>query len=81
MSNAGRDSLSIMATLILDSIPACRQSCGKWPISFVRKDETNYPRFRDRIQNLNANSGSIGWGYGDLLSETVFDIECCFREK
>ena len=40
-----------------------------------------YPRFRDRIQNLNANSGSIGWGYGDLLSETVSGIECCFREE
>lgn len=40
-----------------------------------------YPRFRDRIQNLNANSGSIGWGYGDLLSETIFGIECCFREE
>ncbi len=40
-----------------------------------------YPRFRDRIQNLNASSGSIGWGYGDLPGETAFGIECCFREE
>jgi len=40
-----------------------------------------YARFRDRIQKLNAHSGSIGWGYGDFLNETVFDIECSFREE
>lgn len=40
-----------------------------------------YPRCRDRIQKLDEHSGSIGWGHGDLLSETVFDIECSFREE
>ena len=40
-----------------------------------------YPRFRDRIQDLDAHAGSIGWGYGDLLGETVFAIECSFREE
>lgn len=34
-----------------------------------------YPRFRERIQKLADYSGSIGWGYGDYLSERAFELD------
>jgi len=34
-----------------------------------------YPRFRERIQKLAEHSGSIGWGYGDFLSERAFELD------
>jgi hypothetical protein len=40
-----------------------------------------YPRFRDRVKKLSEKSGSIGWGYGDLLSDTFCDIECSICEE
>lgn len=35
----------------------------------------HYPRFRERIQKLAEHSGSIGWGYGDFLSERAFELD------
>lgn len=34
-----------------------------------------YPRFRARIQRLEAQADHIGWGYGDYLREQVGSLE------
>jgi hypothetical protein len=46
-----------------------------------RDGREHYPRFRDRIEKLRDYGGSIGWGYGDLLRDTVSDIESSYRDE
>ncbi|NGZ08055.1 MAG: hypothetical protein CV088_01550 [Nitrospira sp. LK70] len=42
----------------------------------LRKEEPAlYPRFRERIQDLEAHADSIGWGYGDALRDHVRLLE------
>lgn len=42
----------------------------------LRKEEpTLYPRFRERIQDLEAHADYIGWGYGDALRDHVRLLE------
>ena len=45
--------------------------------NLLRRDgATLYPLFRERIQQLGADTRSIGWGYGDSVGDLVATLEC-----
>lgn len=41
----------------------------------VQKHPTVYNTFRDRLINLDAACGGIGWGYGDAVGDMLYELE------
>jgi hypothetical protein len=41
----------------------------------LREGKELYPRFRERVQRLATRADGIGWGYGDVLRDQVYQLE------